>query len=151
MTNKQIMDRDFRRRQKAKAKLPDKLFATSERDIEKACTQLIGYDGWRSLCTDPPQLRGLGVLEPGIPDRLYIRYQWGDIDGAAHGYAQQDAEVLWIEWKKVGGKAQQNQKDWHALERSRGALVWLAGVDFPATYDGFKAHYRASGLNRGKV
>lgn len=130
--------------------MPASKFAVSERDIETACTQLMNLDGWRHIVTDPPRLRGLGVSEPGIPDRLYIRYE-GDPKQQFHNWAQSTAQVLWVEWKKKGGKASQRQSDWIAKERADGALVWLAGLDFPASYDGFKAHYRASGLNRGKV
>ncbi len=170
-------------------RLPDKLFAPKEREIEGKCTQLLGYDGWRHIVTDPPHLRGLGVSEKGIPDRLYIRYGGPKVppapwrvgskvrlnvyDGGGVAVCQchdevtaqyivdavneskrggrERAEVLWIEWKKLGGKASQHQQDWHTLERKRGALVWLAGVDFPASVEGFLDHYRASGLNRRPI
>lgn len=122
-------------------KLPDKAFAPKEAAIEQACTQLLEYDGWRSLITDPKWLRGLGVQEKGMADRLYIRY-WGD------PRAPTLAEFIWIEFKRPGGKAAEHQKTWIYAERARGALVWLAGETFPPTYDGFLAYYRESGLNR---
>lgn len=139
-----------------KTPLPDKLFAPSERDIENTCTELLRYDGWRCIKTDLPHLRGLGVQEKGMADRLYIRYHnQGDPCGPVKftSYRCYDplAEVLWIEWKKVGGKNASHQKAWQAAERARGALVWVALEDFPATIEGFKEHYRKSGLNRGRV
>ena len=42
----------------------------------------------------------------------------------------------------------QHQVAWHQRERARGALTLLAGVDFPATIEGFAEWYRASGLMR---
>lgn len=143
-----------------KTKLPEKLYAPKEREIEQACTQLLQYDGWRPIVTDPPHLRGLGVSEPGIPDRLYIRYthaRWIDEDlekamfSMTLAQVKVEAEVLWIEWKRKGGKAAQHQKDWHLLEEKRGALVWVAGTHFPASFEGFRTFYWESGLNRGKV
>lgn len=142
----------------SRAKLPDKLLAPSERDIERACSDLLKYDGWRAIVTDPPQLRGLGVSEKGIPDRLYIRYMYStpapNLVAAASPSDKaraQCVEVLWVEWKRPGGKASDHQKAWHVAERARGALVWCAGKDFPATVDGFLEHYRKSGLNRRPI
>jgi len=37
------------------------------------------------------------------------------------------------------------------LERKRGALTLIAGQDFPATIEGFKAWYIGSGLNRRTI
>lgn len=131
--------------------LPDKLFAPKERDIERACSDLLSHDGWRAIVTDPPQLRGLGVSEKGIPDRLYLRYKLSPNQEKLADLYRPWCEVLWCEWKRSGGKASDNQKAWHVLERKRGALVWVAGVDFPATHEGFLEHYRKSGLNRRPI
>ncbi len=127
----------------------------TEAQIAAACNELLLADGWRGVVTDPPQLRGLGVSEKGIPDGLYIRYDDPRVDavikrGKGEGTFWQriQAQVLWIEWKRKGGKAAQHQRDWHAAERARGALVLLAGEDFPATIDGFTDFYFNSGLNR---
>lgn len=118
----------------------------SEAHIQQTCTEWLQLDGWRAVVTDPPQLRGLGVSERGIPDRLYIRYEKQTLPPTfEHGAAQ----ILWIEWKrKKKAKTSAEQLNWHCCERARGALVWLAGVDFAASIEGFQAHYIASGLAR---
>jgi hypothetical protein len=131
----------------------------SEAHIQQAGDDLLALDGWRKIVTDPPQLRGLGVSEKGIPDRLYMRYKPNpyerhhdrEVPGGFGGWdpvVPCQAEALWIEWKRKGGKAALHQKAWHQAERARGALVWVSGEDFPATIEGFEAHYLASGLNR---
>ena len=122
----------------------------SESQLQKQGDDLLALDRWRYIETDPKHLRGLGVSEPGIPDRLYLRY-------GIHGFYPipvdvfSEAAVLWVEWKRKGGKAGATQLEWHANERARGAVVWLAGVDFPATIEGFLVHYRASGLMRKQL
>jgi hypothetical protein len=93
-----------------------------------------------------PHLRGLGVQERGMPDNLYIRYC-----KQSQPFQKSWAEVAWIEWKKKGGKAEQLQKDWHAKERSRGALTLIAGEDFPASIAGFCSWYAKSGLQRKQI
>lgn len=131
-----------------------------ERDLERAATDLLGLDGWRSLKTDPvsDRARAKGFGEVGMADWLYIRYlsQYSP-EWARHLIAKRrptwmaSTEVVWIEWKAPGGKATQHQLAWIAAERARGALVWLAGVDFPVTLEGFFQHYAASGLMRQKL
>ncbi len=128
----------------------------SERHIQATCDDFLALDGWRKIVTDPPHMRGLGVTERGIADGLYIRYEWNTLkSGVAPLPLSEDhhpsAQVLWIEWKKKGGKAQQHQKDWHMAERARGALVWVSGEDFTATIEAFQQHYRESGLMRRKI
>ncbi len=120
-----------------------------ERDIEKACSDLLQYDGWRLLKTDPcsDRRRGKGFGEIGMADCLYIRYNTGSPPQAK----PQDAQVLWCEWKAPGGKPSPHQRAWIAAERSRGALVWLCGADFLASVEGFLAHYRSSGLMSEKA
>ncbi len=116
----------------------------SEAQIQQACDDFMALDGWRKIVTDPPHMRGLGVSEKGIPDRLYIRYLYPPPAANAHDRAQ----LLWCEWKRRGGKAALHQKSWHAAERALGAEVLVAGETFPATIEGFTAWYLASGLNR---
>jgi hypothetical protein len=127
-----------------------------EKALEAYGTDLLELDGWRTLKTDPVSRKewGKGFGELGMADRLYIRYE-------PLGHATPDilsmAQVLWIEWKRIrpgrlaAMKAQAHQKLWIEAERSRGALVWLAGVDFTATPEGFFTHYKDSGLLRRKI
>lgn len=150
----------------------------SERDIERTCTDLLALDGWRCLKTDPVSRRewGKGFGEKGMADCLYIRYRQNPEDRTetiAHPTGEErgrgihagrekvlvtyiphfylGCDVLWIEWKKPSGKLHVHQKEWHDSERYRGAVTWIAGVDFPATFDDFLAFYRNSGLNRRPV
>jgi hypothetical protein len=132
-----------------------------EADIQKACTDILLLDGWRVIHTDLKQLRGMGVQEPGIADDLFIRYiQNGDprlgVDPRGGQIYQPLCELAWIEWKRIDPrglrtKASSLQKDWHTLERKRGALVLVAGEDFPATIEGFRDYYKASGLMRKRI
>lgn len=157
--------------------------AHPERDLEKACSDLLQLDGWRMLKTDPgsdvsvigsirrailgcPALnhvrelifgilkrctRGKGFGEVGMADCLYIRYDPHPHDWPKTNPAPCQGEILWIEFKSLTGKVSQHQRLWHAAERARGALTWIAGQDFPATTDGFLEHYRSSGLMRRKI
>lgn len=113
-----------------------------ERDIESACTELLALDGWRCIKTDLPHLRGLGVQEKGMADRLYLRYNatFDDL-----------AEVWWIEFKTIRGKLSPEQIAWHEAERARGAMTWKAKIDFHPTVEGFLEKYAASGLMRRKL
>lgn len=123
-----------------------------EAELQKQADDFLGWDGWRALVTDPPRLRGLGVIEKGIPDRLYLRYQ-NEIPGLVHKLPRHAAilargEQLWIEWKAKGGQHGVDQIRWRKAERARGALVWVAKEDFEPDYDSFVAFYRKSGLLR---
>jgi|SRR6185436_1818686 len=134
-----------------------------EHMIEAECTRLLEMDGWRPLRTDPvsDRGRGKGFGEPGMADHLYIRYLYVDSGMIVHGIRfsgkvtadEQRAicQMLWVEYKSADGKVRKNQGPWHEIERARGALTWIAGVDFPASVAGFVEHYRKSGLNRGRV
>jgi hypothetical protein len=108
--------------------------------IEAECCRLLAEDGWRTLKTDPvsDRRRGKGFGELGMADTLALRYSR---KGAA-------SEVLWVEWKARGGRVRKHQLEWHARERARGAMTAIAGVDFPASVQGFAGWYRASGLAR---
>jgi len=128
-----------------------------ESDIARTCSDLLQADGWRMLITDPvsDKSRGKGFGELGMADRLYIRYLHGAHLRCPGGIAvlkAPAAEVMWIEWKRtVRGKptkATAHQQTWHQAERSRGALTLIAGIDFPATIEGFREWYRSSGLQR---
>ncbi len=127
----------------------------SEAHIQATCTEFLSWDDWRCIVTDPAHLRGLGVSEPGMPDRQFIRYLYGPGGGDACMCGMREgcacSQTLWVEFKKRGGKAAQHQKDWHAKERSRGGLVWVLGEDFPASIEGFCQHYAASGLQRKSI
>jgi hypothetical protein len=120
-----------------------------ESEIEQACTKYLHLDGWRGLKTNPvsDRKRGAGFGEKGMADYLYLRYLSSCITNLAR------VEVMWVEWKRIDAKgkttkAAAHQREWIARERARGALVLLAGEDFPATIDGFMAWYRDSGLRR---
>jgi hypothetical protein len=134
--------------------------SVSEALIEKACTDILIIDDWRALRTDPVSRRewGKGFGEKGMADHLYIRYEWslGAREAKNNGWERWNAHVLWIEFKKLDkrGKptaAAPHQRLWQAAERARGALVLQAGIDFPATIEGFREWYKTSGLMRRKI
>lgn len=120
-----------------------------ERDIERTCSDLLALDGWRALKCDPVSRRewGKGFGEKGMADVLYIRYSAGGTPQSK----PRCAEVLWIEWKTPQGKTSLHQIAWHRAERARGALTWIAGIDFPAGIDAFLKFYRTSGLMRRAI
>ena len=135
--------------------------ALRESDIARTCSDFLMMDGWRMLITDPvsDRGRGKGFGELGMADRLYIRYGFSQpgmfnmaIPNADICHRSQ-CEVMWIEWKRIDGRgrttqASAHQRAWIESERARGALVLLAGVDFPASINGFLHYYRNSGLAR---
>jgi hypothetical protein len=108
--------------------------------IEAECCHLLAEDGWRTIKCEPmsSRSRGKGFGELGMADTLCLRY---GRQGAA-------AEVLWVEWKRPGGRVRKHQTSWHTNERARGAMTLIASVDFPATVRGFWDWYRSSGLAR---
>ena len=118
---------------------PERKPICSEADVQRTVTQMLQLDGWRAIRTDPTsdRQRGKGFGELGMPDYLYIRY--GHLDAVGDG----DAQVLWIEFKRKGKKPKDHQRDWHDLERRRGALVLV--VD---DIDDFMTLYAESGLCR---
>lgn len=126
--------------------------------IEAECTRILEQDGWRALRTDPvsDKSRGKGFGEVGMADHLYIRHgQWNhmfpDSVNLAKPYAVAASETLWIEFKSAKGKPAKHQIDWHTKERARGALTLIAGVDFPASVEGFVEWYGKSGLKRAAI
>lgn len=110
--------------------------------IEAECTKLLEEDGWRALRTDPvsDRARGKGFGEAGMADHWFARPL-----PSAGPYA---CEMLWCEFKAGSNTAKKHQILWHHRERARGFQTWIANEDFPATIEGFKAHYAASGLMR---
>jgi hypothetical protein len=112
-----------------------------ERLIARECERILEEDGWRTLRCEPvsDRSRGRGFGEPGMPDLLALRYRRQSPAGC---------ECIWVEWKRPGGRVKKHQAAWHARERARGAMTAVAGVDFPASVDGFTGWYRASGLAR---
>ena len=111
--------------------------------IEGECCQLLREDGWHTLKTNPisARSRGKGFGEVGMADVLALRYRKQSVL----------CEALWLEWKSPGGRVKKHQLEWHAKERARGATTAIAGVDFPASVEGFRAWYRAAGLVRSRI
>ncbi len=123
-----------------------------EHMIEAECTRLLEQDGWTSFKTTPvsDRGRGIGFGEKGMADYLYIRYTPME-PGEEMDCLSASTQTLWVEYKSAKGKPAKHQTKWHTIERARGALTLIAGVDFPASVAGFVEYYRASGLNRGRV
>lgn len=127
--------------------------ANSEAMIQKGGRDLMELDGWMLLKTDPEWMRGLGVSEPGIADDQFIRYDIHEEFWPFEGpkiplHYKVLAQVLWIEWKKKGGKAGAHQATWHQHMRWLGAVTLIAGENFEASIDGFTKWYMESGLAR---
>lgn len=122
----------------------------SEAVIEAECTKILECDDWRALRTDPvsDRSKGKGFGEVGMADHLYIRYAPPVAEGDYHPCAGVRVDLIWIEFKRPGEKPKKHQTAWHAKERARGALTLIAGEDFPATVEGFRKWYAASGLAR---
>lgn len=132
----------------------DRIIAKSEAALEQTCTNILIQDGWRYLKTDPVSRRahGKGFGELGMADGLYIRYRSSPPSclGCTVPAEFCRSEVMWIEWKREkGGVVADHQRDWHTAEREKGALVLVAGEDFPATIEGFCDWYQRSGLMWG--
>jgi len=135
-------------------------YMTKEIHIEQTIVQAMELDGWRVLKYEEnfSERKRKRTGEAGACDRLFIRYSRFDlIELPTGGYGvlkAPAAEVLWWEFKRVraGRKKathlEPEQVNWIAAERARGALVWVAGVDHPATIEGCAAHYLNSGLAR---
>ena len=129
----------------------------TEKHIQETCSDFLALDGWRRVRMDMPQLRGMGVQEPGMPDDLYIRYEgyfthfeYDAMKRMLPGVTELRSlcQVMWIEWKQPKGKTAQKQKDWKARERALGGLVVGAIEDFEPTIEGFAKWYEGSGLQR---
>jgi hypothetical protein len=126
-----------------------------EKHIEKAVCDILELDGWRCFKMEQnfSERKMKMVGEAGMPDRLFMRYDWNP----ATRYAPVEivgrsvSEVMWVEFKAKGGKPSLVQTLWHSAERRRGALTLIAGIDFPASFDGFMEWYRDSGLMRKRM
>lgn len=131
-----------------------------EVDIQRTVCDHLRAEQWRVFEFEQhwderaKKLRG----EPGMPDVLAIRYECPPelnegFSRFLRDSAASNARVLWLELKRVTKrgqttKASQAQLDWHRDERARGALVVVAGCDFPATIEGWLSWYKQSGLAR---
>jgi hypothetical protein len=126
-------------------------FHGSEADLARAATDFLKLDGWRPFKTDPVSNRelGKGFGEKGMADYLYLRY--GYLKRKRFGPTDVLAEVMWIEWKTPRGRLATHQHFWRETEVNRGAVALIAGVDFPATLEGFLDWYYASGLQRREI
>lgn len=125
-----------------------RIIEPSERDIQKAGREFLALDDWRLIITDNPRVRGLAVQEKGMGDDWFIRYNPVSYLLPIQDARRSDADVINIEWKRRTGKAMAHQMDWHERERARGALTWIAGIDFAASIEGFIEKYMESGLAR---
>ena len=125
-----------------------------EADIQRTICDFLRAEQWRvfEFENEWSERKKKLLGEEGMPDVVAIRYLFTDpIMETAIGKSA--ARVLWIECKRVDKrgrltKPSQAQKDWKLLERKRGALVWTLGVECDPSFDGFKALYEASGLQR---
>jgi hypothetical protein len=120
-----------------------------ERDIQRTVCDFLRAERWRvfEIEHEFSERKRKTFGESGMPDILAIRYR----PLIEPPRVVRLSEVLWVELKRIDKRGRATkpapaQSYWHALERGRGALVWVAGEDFPATIEGFTAHYRASGL-----
>lgn len=127
-----------------------------ESDIARTCSDYLACDGWRPLRMETVynERYRKGTGERGMTDKLFIRYAM-PVALPIASIQRVHAEVVWIEWKRLdrrgkATKAAPHQRAWHAAERARGALVWVAGEDFEPTIEAFQNFYRASGLDRGR-
>lgn len=115
-----------------------------EADIQRTVVEFLQLYGWRAFRTDPvsDRARGKGFGEMGMPDYLFIRY---DVHTplCSKDCPAPMAEVLWVEFKRPGGKPSSHQIVWHEAEKRRGALVMV--VDH---IDRFMEFYETSGLKR---
>ena len=143
---------------KTKKRVTAESFVT-EAHIEQTITEWLALDGWYGLKTTPVsnRARGAGFGELGMPDCQYRRYMHPDagsraaqdrLFGMKDAQIRAEVELLWIEFKKLGGKAAPHQREWIKLERERGALVLLVGENCPSTIEGIQDWYRKSGLMR---
>lgn len=119
----------------------------TEAHVQQTVTQFLELDGWRAIRTDPvsDRSRGKGFGEVGMPDMLYLRYQFigPDSDVNYAGFDPEDVQALWIEFKAPGKAAKPHQLAWHEAERKRGALVLVC-----ESIDSFTDWYKSSGLCR---
>lgn len=130
-----------------------------ESEIQQQCADLLALDGWRALRTDPCSDRGRakGFGEKGMADLLFLRpalYVCDNSFGRSGAFPKHsicsaaDGQILWVEFKRPGQMPKSHQYDWHFAERLSGFLTVMAGVDFEASFEGFRIWYLVSGLLR---
>jgi hypothetical protein len=109
----------------------------SESQIQKACEDILRAHRWRILRFEQNySVRKRKVVgERGMPDVLAMRY-----------YRGTTTQSVWIEFKTPKGKPSDIQLRWHATERLLGAFTAIAGLDFPATIEGFEIWAKKNGL-----
>jgi hypothetical protein len=120
-----------------------------EKHIQQACEDILLLDGWRIFRLEQnwSEKKCKRVGEAGAPDCMAVRY----LEHYQQGLPKALSEILFIEWKRPKGIIRAAQNEWHRYERKLGAVTWIAGEEFDATYEGFKAHYEASGLCRRRL
>ena len=89
----------------------------------------------------------LEAEEPGIvcDSCFQVIMAWAQTDMPEHLLQPYDWAI-----ERADGEAAPHQIMWIERERARGALVWLAGVDFDATPEAFWTWYQSRGLCRTK-
>ncbi len=123
-----------------------------EKNINAGIRTILELDGWHVFMMETVSRAEWGKFtgEPGMPDILSIRYEPEGVPYITE-FMKSAAQVLWVEGKRPYGIVAPNQRIWHAAERKRGALVWVAGEDFDSSVDGFLGHYKQSGLCRREI
>jgi hypothetical protein len=132
--------------------MPAKL-KISETDVQQAVVLMLELDGWRAIRTDPvsDRSRGKGFGEVGMPDYLFVRYEFAHycINALPPGclIAKGNwAQVLWIEFKAPGKKQADHQILWALKEKDRGAPVLTV-----SSVGDFREWYATSGLMRHQI
>ena len=122
-----------------------------EAPIQAECCKILEQDGWWILRTDPvsDRRRGTGFGAIGFADITAFRpmrvTQLVLIQKFPQGCP---CEVLFLEFKSPKGKPSKEQLKWHQTQRAMGFATFIAGQDFPASTEGFREFYSASGLQR---
>lgn len=134
-----------------------------ERQIEDSIVQAMVLDGWRAFKQEEnySEVKKKKTGEPGMCDHLFMRPTIVDtLDGTPPELVtvQCWAQVLWWEFKRKRAKkgrktlettrSTPDQLKWQTEAKRQGFLVWVAGVDHPATLAGAARHYLESGLCR---
>ncbi len=122
----------------------------TEAQLSRLVSDFLTLDGWRVLKQEPLSRAGGGRYagEMGMPDLLCLRYEFNRLAAGIRPIllpeiCHFEAQVFWIEVKRLGAKPKPHQLAWHERERALGAEVWV--ID---DFDAFKAKYLESGLNR---
>jgi hypothetical protein len=125
----------------------------SEADVQQAVVLMLELDGWRAIRTDPvsDRSRGKGFGEVGMPDYLFIRYEFAHycVNELPRGFLiakSQWAQVIWVEFKAPGKTLKPHQTAWHSKEGARGARIFI--VDDAVR---FRETYKTSGLMRHQI